>query len=145
VFLRWLAGQDPYGPEALRESLARELHRPPTTCNAHLAAVTNLCLWLGLDTSQEKATTLSKTAQRALSEPQVRRLLRTAERRGNVRDQAILVLLLATGLRLSELTALDLDDVALAVRKGSVTVRNDKGGKYRVVPLNSQARETLQA
>jgi len=80
-----------------------------------------------------------------LSEPQVRRLLRTAERRGNVRDQAILVLLLATGLRLSELTALDLDDVALAVRKGSVTVRNDKGGKYRVVPLNSQARETLQA
>jgi len=126
-FLRWLAGQDEHGPEALRDPLAREhalrdylrhlrveLHRPPTTCNAHLAAVNRLCLWLGLGPSQEKAATLSKTAPRALSETQVRRLLRAAERRGNVRHQAILVLLLATGLRLSELAALDLDDVALS-------------------------------
>jgi len=61
---------------------------------------------------------------------------------GSVREYA---LLLATGLRLSELAALDLDDVALSARKGSVTVRNGKGGKYRVVPLNSQAREALAA
>ncbi len=71
------------------------------------------------------------------------RLLRAAERRGHVRAQAILVPLLATGLRLSELAARDLDDVALCPRKGNVTVRNGKGGKYRVVPLNDQARGAL--
>jgi len=75
-FLRWLAGQDEHGPEVLRDLLAREhalrdhlrhlrveLHRPPTSWNKHLAARSTACAHLGLGPSQEKATTLSKTAR----------------------------------------------------------------------------------
>jgi len=156
--LVWLRDQPEHCDRALGDSLAREhavrdylrhlrvdVRRPPTTCNAHLAAVNNLSCWLGLGPSTVKAATLPKSAPRALDERQVRQLLRAAERRGSARDQAILVTMLATGLRLSEVTALDLGDLALSSRKGTVTVRNGKGGKWRLVPLNSQAREALAA
>ncbi len=158
AFLVWLRDQPEHCDRALGDPLAREhavrdylrhlrvdLRRPPTTCNAHLAAVNNLSCWLGLGPSTIKAATLPKSAPRALDERQVRQLLRAAERRGSVRDQAILVTMLATGLRLSEVTALDLGDLALSARKGTVTVRNGKGGRWRLVPLNSQAREALAA
>ena len=36
-----------------------------------------------------------------------------------------------------------MDDVQLAERKGSVYVREGKGGKSRSVPLNAEAREAL--
>ncbi len=49
------------------------------------------------------------------------------------RDQAILELFYATGLRLSELAGLDLGDVDL--RSRLVRVRRGKGGKDRVVPF----------
>lgn len=156
-FLSWLDGHEEHGIDALTEPLAREhavrdyrrhlrvsLRRSPATCNAHLAAINNLTTWLGLGPAQAKAAVLPKSAPRALDEHQVRRLLRAAERRDSPRDTAILITLLATGLRLSEITALDLDDIALSARKGTVTVRNGKGGKHRTVPLNSQAREALQ-
>lgn len=157
-FLTWLNQHDEHDHDALVDPLAREhairdyrrhlrvgLRRSPATCNAHLAAINNLTTWLGLGPSQAKAAVLPKSAPRALNEGEVRKLLRAAERRGSLRDQAILIILFATGLRLSELAALDLDDVALSARKGLVTVRDGKGGKHRIVPLNTQAREALQA
>lgn len=54
------------------------------------------------------------------------------------RDRAILEVLYATGLRISELVALDVDDVD--PKEGSVVVRSGKGGKGRVVPMGRQAR-----
>ena len=47
------------------------------------------------------------------------------------------------GLRLSELGALDMTDVALSARRGRVTVRAGKGDAYRDVPLNSPCRTAL--
>lgn len=156
-FLRWLAVHPEHGMAALSEPLAREhalrdylrhlrveLRRPPTTCNAHLAAINNLCTWLGLGHAQMKAARLPQAAPRALDEAQVRRLLRVAERRSSPRDEAILITLMATGLRLAELAALDVPDVQLSARKGLLAVRNGKGGRSRSVPLNSQARVALQ-
>jgi integrase/recombinase XerD len=54
-----------------------------------------------------------------------------------LRDRAILALLYSTGLRRSELSALDLTDVDLT--DGSVFVRRGKGGKSRLVPLGESA------
>jgi integrase/recombinase XerC len=54
----------------------------------------------------------------------------------STRDRAILEFLYATGLRVSELVALDLDDVDLGA--GVVRVLG-KGGKERMVPVGSQA------
>ncbi len=54
------------------------------------------------------------------------------------RDRAILEVLYGAGLRISELVALDVDDVDIT--DGSVVVRAGKGNKARVVPIGRQAR-----
>jgi len=60
-----------------------------------------------------------------------------------IRNHTILVLLLNTGLRVAELCALHDDDVTLAPRSGTVTVRSGKGEKTRTIPLNADARNAL--
>ena len=57
------------------------------------------------------------------------------------RDRAILETLYGAGLRISELVALDLDDVDLD--QGSVLVRSGKGNKGRGVPLGRAAVSAL--
>lgn len=57
------------------------------------------------------------------------------------RDKAVLLVLLDTGLRVSELCNLDLADVNLGT--GSVLVRHGKGGKSRVVFLSAKSRREL--
>ncbi len=79
-----------------------------------------------------------------LSEEEVDRLLSAADGTSALsrRDRAIVELLYATGLRVSELTGLDRDDVdpeALLVRVLG------KGGKERIVPFGEPAREALEA
>jgi integrase/recombinase XerC len=60
----------------------------------------------------------------------------------SVRDRAILEMLYATGLRVSELSGLDLDDVD----RGEGTVRVlGKGRKERVVPFGAKAASALDA
>lgn len=61
------------------------------------------------------------------------------------RNLAMVVVMLNTGLRVSELIALDWSDVAMHQRSGEVTVRNGKGDKARAVPLNFNARQALSA
>ena len=59
-----------------------------------------------------------------------------------LRDRAILELLYGAGLRVSELTGLDVDDVDL--EEGSVRVFG-KGSKERDVPVGRMAREAVAA
>jgi integrase/recombinase XerC len=58
------------------------------------------------------------------------------------RDHAILELFYASGLRLSELAGLDLDDVNLSSRMVRVL---GKGGKQRLVPFNTSAASAVRA
>ena len=80
---------------------------------------------------------------RVLSEAEYKRLL--DEVRGDIRDQAIIELLLQTGLRLSEVSRLHVNHVSLPTKiskepgyVGSVTVLG-KGRKQRSVTLNYKA------
>jgi integrase/recombinase XerC len=59
-----------------------------------------------------------------------------------IRDRAIVELFYATGIRLSELVALDLSDVDLA--GGRLFVRHGKGDKGRMLPLIASARLWLR-
>ena len=59
------------------------------------------------------------------------------------RDRALILLAVQTGLRVSELTALTRDDVALGV--GALVRCRGKGRKDRITPLTSQSVETLKA
>jgi integrase/recombinase XerD len=64
------------------------------------------------------------------------------EEPAGLRDRAILELLYGAGLRVSELTGLDVDDLDLEV--GSVRVLG-KGGKEREVPIGRMARDAIDA
>lgn len=57
------------------------------------------------------------------------------------RDRAILELFYASGLRLSELAGLDVDDVNLGAKMVRVL---GKGGKERIVPFNSSAAKAVR-
>ena len=59
-----------------------------------------------------------------------------------LRDRAMLELLYSSGLRLAELTGLDLGDVDLA--DGTVSVTG-KGGKDRIIPVGRYAKEAMAA
>lgn len=58
------------------------------------------------------------------------------------RDVAIVELLYGTGMRVSELVALDLDDLDL--RRGEARIRAGKGNKERLVYLGDMAREAVR-
>jgi integrase/recombinase XerC len=59
-----------------------------------------------------------------------------------IRDRALLELLYSSGLRLAELTGLNIGDVDLRDCTVSVT---GKGGKDRIIPVGRYAREALEA
>jgi integrase/recombinase XerC len=79
-----------------------------------------------------------------LSIDEMNRLLETPDRATPLgrRDQAILELFYASGLRLSELVGLDLDDLNLSSRVVRVL---GKGRKERLVPLNQSAADAIRA
>ena len=80
---------------------------------------------------------------RHLSEAEISALLAGVEPVDSLgrRDRAILELFYASGLRLSELAALDLDDVNVSGRMMRVV---GKGGKERLVPFNTHAASAIR-
>jgi integrase/recombinase XerD len=68
----------------------------------------------------------------------------------SLRDRALLELLYGTGARISEAVGLDVDDLDLSGEARSVTVPaavrlSGKGGKQRIVPVGSYARQAIEA
>ncbi len=63
---------------------------------------------------------------------------------GNLRDIAIFELFLNTGIRASELIALEKTDLEMSEEK-LIFIRDENDGLNRRIPLNSEARKALQA
>jgi len=78
-----------------------------------------------------------------LSGPEVERLLAApvSESTIDIRDRAMLELLYATGLRVSELVSLRVHEVNLSA---GYLLTMGKGGKERVVPMGESARRALE-
>jgi integrase/recombinase XerC len=78
-----------------------------------------------------------------LTEDEMTRLLETPDAREPLgrRDRAILELFYASGLRLSELESLDLENIDLSARMLRVM---GKGGKERMIPFNQAAERALR-
>lgn len=83
-------------------------------------------------------------APKSLERTERNNLLREIERTANPRDIAIVNLLIRTGVRVSELVALNRTDVEMSERSGAITVRNGKGNVSRRVPLSVEARLYLR-
>jgi len=82
-------------------------------------------------------------APKGLDRTEVRKLLREIELRNDIRANGIFSVLLYTGCRVSDLITLELTDLMIGERKGTVTFRHGKGGKQRTVPLPLPARHAL--
>jgi integrase/recombinase XerD len=93
-------------------------------------------------TSEVRRPRLPRALPKAIPLADVERLLQAPDDATptGTRDRAILELLYGAGLRISELTSLDVDDVDL--EEGAVRVLG-KGGKEREVPVGRHAREAV--
>ncbi|MFC4785205.1 site-specific tyrosine recombinase XerD [Nocardioides sp. MAHUQ-72] len=92
-----------------------------------------------------KPPTPAKRLPKALPLSDVEAILEAAGAAGTtlaLRDRALLELLYGTGARISEAVGLDVDD--LDPVEGTVLLRG-KGGKQRLVPVGSYAREAVEA
>lgn len=89
---------------------------------------------------------VGKSLPKALSVREIDELLEQPRKRSTPeakRDKAMLELLYATGMRVSELVSLGLDSIEL--RNNRATVRCvGKGGKERLIPIHEQAVHSLR-
>ena len=100
----------------------------------------------GIDVDPAQDVGAPRVAQgipKALSEAEVEKILSSDDRQDvfGLRDRAMLELLYASGLRISELVGLDLD--AIDLDDGQVRVLG-KGSKERFVPVGRTARVTIE-
>jgi integrase/recombinase XerC len=142
-----------FSPDNVRVYLGA-LYREGTsraTAARKLAAVRTFGKWLRREGLIDlDPASLSATPSREqkipvhLSVEEMARLLETPDRSTPLgrRDQAMLELFYASGVRLSELTGLDLDDLNLASRMIRVL---GKGRKQRLVPITQTAADAIRA
>ncbi len=157
AFGGWLHAAHGRAPEAAqREDIqawlaAQHRQTKASTANRRLAALRRFFLWalrrglctedpcLGLRSARQPARfpkTLSETQVEALlAAPDVGTTL-------GLRDRAMLETLYATGLRVSELVGLAVQDLSLS--DGVVRVVMGKGGKDRLVPLGAEALHWIE-
>lgn len=134
-----------YAVRDFRRHLMVERKLAVATVESYLSAISTFYdVHLGIGRPNVKRSAKSDPATKALSEDQLRKALRAAERRG-ARDYAIARTLFGTGLRVSELVALDTDDVFVTERQGQIDVRHGKGGMARTVYPAADERAALRA
>jgi len=135
-----------------KDGLRRQQGQAVATINRALVTLRRFFAWL-VDHGHAKANPVKpvkelrkqQLAPKGMERGEVRRLLREIELRQDVRANAIFHLFLYSGARISDLVALELHDLMIGERSGSVVFRLGKGGKQRSVPLALPARRALQA
>lgn len=136
---------------SFRDYLRRDEEQAVSTVNRALVTVRRFFTWLveqghltANPTKKVKELRRQQLAPKGLDRSQVRRLLREVELRGDDRAAAIFHVFLFTGARVGDLVNLELADLLLGERSGSVIFRFGKGGKQRSVPLPLPARRAIQ-
>jgi len=155
-YLTWLAAADADG-DPLTQARARDwavrdyrthlvtvAKNAPRTINTALAAIDDFYTRRGLGPASAGRLGLPAQAPRALDDKTALRWIRAIAARTAPRDRVLGLLPLYAGLRVSESVALDVDDVRLSARKGTLRVRG-KGGRPRDLPIHAQLRTDLQA
>jgi site-specific recombinase XerD len=153
-YLAWLADadldDDPLaGPDGrdwavrdYRTHLQAVLKRSPATVNNALAAVDDFYIRHGLGPASAARIEISPTAPRALDHRAQLRYLRAVQARPSPRDQALALVPFYAGARISEIVALDIDDIARSARKGVLRILG-KGERVRHVPIHPQLHAAL--
>lgn len=156
-FLAWLAdaavdGDPLTDPRArdwavrdYRTHLAAVLKRGNATINNALAAVDDFYRRRGLGPAAAERLDLPQQAPRALDRRAAIRWVRAVnDLTASARDKAIALTPFYAGARIAEVVGLDLDDVRLSARKGTVRFYG-KGGKPRDLEVHAKLREAYDA
>jgi integrase/recombinase XerD len=140
---------------AYRAHLQVEKRQSPSTVNRRVAAMKSFAEFLHTNnfTSENVAAqvaylaTPKQVAPDVLTHAQVLQLFKSVDRtrRQGPRDYAIIQLFVQCGLRLQELTEIQLGDITIKPRSGKLTIPRGKGGVPREIPLNKTAREAITA
>jgi len=161
-FANWFtsANKEPFGVKRItvrdiidfRDHLHRNEQQAVSTINRCLVSLRRYMQWLVEQNHIEsnpakpvKELRQQQLAPKGLHRSEVRKLLRELELRQDTRAKAIFHVLLYTGCRVEDLVNLELDDLMIGDRSGTVVFRHGKGNKQRSVPLPLQARRALQA
>ncbi len=125
--------------------------KKPSTINRSLMSISSFCQWAQQNdlipnnpVDGIRAVTEEPLGPRSLARKEQLALLRAVRKSGNIRDLAIITMLLHTGVRVSELCNLRVSDVTLSENSNMITVREGKGTKQRNIPLNSTAVRILK-
>ncbi len=170
-FLAWLDSAPIGGPDPLADPAGRDTAKrgyleylmadkqlTASTASAHLTAVDHFFEYLGLGPIRVPRSDVPplgpgrartprgqmpprQPGARALDAGEQDRYLRAAGRRPLARDRAIGYLLVHSGLRVSELVALDVEDVQRSAGECTIIVRS--GNRRRVPLLDRPARTAL--
>ncbi len=161
-FARWFvsANHEPFNIQRVttrditdfKDNMRREKSHAVSTVNRALVTLRRFFGWLveqGYVASNPakpvKELRRQQLSPKGLERKAVRRLLREIELRQDVRANAVFSIFLFTGCRVSDLVSLELCDLMIGERSGTVVFRFAKGGKQRSVPLPLAARRALQA
>jgi integrase/recombinase XerC len=160
-FVRWFsqANREPFVVKRVtlrdvtdfRNHLHRDQRQAVATINRALIVIRRFFDWLVRQgnvvlnpAKQVKELRRQPLAPKGLERPDVRRLLREIELRQDIRANAVFSLMLYSGCRVSDLVNLELSDLLIGERTGSVVFRHGKGNKQRTVPLPLPARRAMQ-
>jgi hypothetical protein len=146
-YLAWLAAADldrdpltsadgrDWAVRDYRVHLQAVLKRSPATVNNALAAVDDFYIRHGLGPASAVRVEIPAAAPRALDKRAQLRYLRAVGARPSPRDQALALVPFYAGARISEVVALDVDDIARSARKGFLRILG-KGERARQVPIH---------
>jgi site-specific recombinase XerD len=133
-----------------RAYLLTILRLKPASCNRMLISIKRFSAWATERSmlTSDPARAVSLVAQpdqqpRFLTDAEEQRLLATVATLAPPRDQAIVVLLLRTGLRVQELCALPYEQVELSEPGGGRIQVPGVGAREREVPLDALSHDTL--
>ena len=158
----WKQGRDDapsFRPQAVttptithyRSYLQQDLRLKPNSVNRTLVSLKRYFAWLQrmehIKYDPAKVVKLvgeDAPSPRHLDDQEEQALVAAVTETGSLRDRAIIILLLHTGLRAQELCTLTRDQITLGKRGGTISVFG-KRNKYREIPLNATARAALLA
>lgn len=168
VFSLWWQAtyQEPFEPSlfteidlhAYRQHSLEEARVSADTWNSRLWALRILCAYAGYpqlaEDLQGKKRGFKPGRYRSLTQQEygylvhnlelrIRRATTAFEHLAKVRERASISLMLYAGLRVEEVSLLDIDDITINERSGTVRIRKGKGDKERIVPLNLPVRKAL--
>ncbi len=156
----WTEGQEgahTFAPTAVATALLTQYRAylqtvcklQPATINRHLVSLKRYFAWaadrgiIGRDPAKVvKLVPLVRKPPRHLTDQEENALIAAVTAHGTLRDRAVLILALHTGLRAEELCRLQRANVVVGKRSGHVAIYG-KRNKYREVPLNGTVRSVL--